>query len=130
MRTGLDRRTGEVLTGWAEAAQSIGVIVTTALGSLVLARDFGCNAPALLDRPLSPPAIMDHFVAIAEALRREEPGYRLRKIGVERAGADGVVVFALAGDFYPLGHLGDWTVVEQRALAAPFTIAALIGGGR
>ncbi len=112
MRVGVDRNSGELLTGWDECAQSILMIVTTAIGALVLARDFGSNASALVDRPMAGPAIMDHFVAIAEALRKWEPGFRLQKINTQRAGGDGVIVFEVAGLFYPNGHVGDYSVVE------------------
>ncbi|MBY6244139.1 baseplate assembly protein [Methylosinus sp. Sm6] len=112
MRVGVDRHTGEVLTGWAECAQSIGVIATTAVGSLVLDRAFGSQAPGLQDRPMTGRSIVDHFMAIAEGLREFEPGFRLRKLGVERMGGDGVIALVIRGDFYPNGHLGDYSLVE------------------
>lgn len=115
MRTGVDRVTGAILQGWDECRQSIGVIATTAIGALVLQRDFGSNAPGLQDRPQTPPSIMDHFVAIAEALRKWEPGYRLTSIKVTRLGPDGVAGFALAGTFFPNGHLGDFGTVISGA---------------
>lgn len=126
MRTGVDRNTGELLTGWAECAQSIGIIVTTAIGSLVLQRDFGSDGPTLLDRPMSTPSIMDHFMSIAEALRKWEPGFKLRRIDVLKAGQDGVIGFAVVGDFYPNGHLGDYSIVEtaQTTQIAPFLLTA------
>jgi uncharacterized protein len=126
MRTGVDRNTGELLTGWAECAQSIGIIVTTAIGSLVLGRDFGSDGPTLQDRPMSTPSIMDHFMAIAESLRKWEPGFKLRRIDVLQTGGDGVIGFAIVGDFYPNGHLGDYSIVEtaQTTQIAPFLLTA------
>ena len=119
MRTGLDSRTGRVLTDWEHCAQSIMTIVTTAIGSRTLARSFGSGAPGLLDRPQTAPAIMAHFMAIAEALRKWEPGFRLRQVKATRLGPDGVAGFALSGDFYPRGHLGDYSlVVPMRSLSA------------
>jgi phage baseplate assembly protein W len=113
MRTGLDRNTGAVLTGWDECVQSIGVVVTSAIGSLPLARDFGSVGPGLQDAPQADPAIMDHFMAIAEALRLWEPGFKLRKVGVTQLGPDGAAGFEITGDFYPRGHLGDFSQVEN-----------------
>ena len=121
MRTGVDRQTGAVLTGWAHCAQSILNIVSPAIGSRVLARAFGSRVPGLLDRPQSDPAIAAHFSAIADALRRWEPGFRLQRIGVDRLGPDGVAGFALAGDYYPNGHLGDYSlVVPMQTVFAPY----------
>ncbi|MGD0642173.1 MAG: GPW/gp25 family protein [Roseiarcus sp.] len=120
MRTGVDRNTGAVLTGWDHCLQSILDIVSTAIGSRVIARAYGSNAPDLIDRPQTPPAIVAHFSAIAEALRLWEPGFRLKQISATRLGPDGVAGFALAGDYYPNGHLGDYSIVEpMQTLAVP-----------
>lgn len=131
MRTGLDRNTGDVLTDWDECAQSIGVIVTTAIGTVTLARDFGSNGPALQDRPMNEATIFDHVMAIAEALRREEPGFRLKKVNILQGGADGTISFEQTGDYYPNGHLGDYSIVEtnRSAVAGPFALTALVGVG-
>jgi phage baseplate assembly protein W len=120
MRTGVDRNTGKVLTGWDHCAQSILDIVTTAIGSRVLARAYGSDAPNLIDRPQNPTSIAAHWSAIAEALRKWEPGFRLKKVGATQLGADGVAGFTLTGDFYPNGHLGDYSVVEpMKTVAIP-----------
>jgi hypothetical protein len=55
------------------------------------------------------------FVALAQALRRWEPGFRLSRIIPEQLGPDGVAVFTLAGIFFPLGHLGDTSRGEERS---------------
>lgn len=125
MRTGLDRRTGKVLQGWEHCAQSIMTIVTTAIGTRTLARSFGSDAPALQDRPQAAGPIMDHFVAIAEALRKWEPGFRLRRIDVLQLGMDGVAGFRPVGDFYPNGHLGDYSIVVPAASVAVPLLASL-----
>jgi uncharacterized protein len=115
MRVGLDANTGALLTGWAECRQSIGLIARTAIGSLVLGRSFGSDAPALQDAPQNALTIMDHFMAIAEALRKWEPGYRLKNIQAKQIGADGRVAFALTGNFYPNALQGDYSVVQTNA---------------
>lgn len=121
MRTGTDARTGMLLTGWDHCVQSIGIILTTRFGSRVMQRDFGSRLADLQDRNGTPKLIMEMYAAVAEALRRWEPGFRLRTVQLMRAGADGVFAFEIAGIFYPRGHLGDYTVSEERS--------ALIGAG-
>lgn len=120
MRTGVDRNTGKVLTGWDHCAQSILDIVSTAIGSRTLARPYGSNDPNLVDRPQNPQSIAAHWSAIAEALRLWEPGFRLKQLSATRLGPDGVAGLALTGDYYPNGHLGDWSlVVPMQTVAVP-----------
>lgn len=115
MRTGIDRVTGRVLTGWDHCVQSIGVILTTRLATRVMRRQFGSALKDLQDRNASPATIAAVYAAVAGALLRWEPGFRLRTMLLDQAGPDGVFAFILEGDFYPLGHLGDYRTRETRA---------------
>jgi uncharacterized protein len=114
MRQGMDQTTGKILTGWDHCVQSIGVVLTTRIGSRVMRRAFGSEVRALQDRNPDQRTMLVVFVAMAAALRQWEPGFRLIKIVPERLGADGVAVFTLAGVFYPRGHLGDYSLREDR----------------
>jgi uncharacterized protein len=114
MRTGIDRETGELLQGWDHCVQSIGVILTTRIGTRVMRRAFGSEVRALQDRNPDPRTAIVVFVAMAAALRQWEPGFRLTRVTPERIGADGVAVFAIAGTFFPKGHLGDYSQAEER----------------
>ena len=116
MRTGIDMRTGAVLTGWAHCVQSLFIIITTRIGTRVLLRIFGSRVPDLQDRNATPRRIMEVYTAVAAAIRRWEPGFRLRSIQLMRGAADGQFYFEMSGDFYPRGHLGDYSVVEARSV--------------
>ena len=117
MRAGIDRNTGRLLTGWDHCAQSIMVVLTTEIGSRVMRRAFGSALHELQDRNPDGVTVMRAFVSIMAALRQWEPGFRLVKIIPERVGADGVAIFTLSGVFFPRGHLGDFSIQEQRDLA-------------
>jgi phage baseplate assembly protein W len=114
MRVGLNRRTGEVLTGWDHCVQSIAFIIMTRIASLIMLRGFGSTVQDAQDRNATPRRIMTIYTAVAAALRAWEPGFRLRTIQLTRAGADGVFVFQITGIFYPNGHVGDYSVSEER----------------
>lgn len=114
MRTGTDRKTGAVLTGWAHCLQSIEVILSTAIGSVVMLRDFGSDAPSMQDRPASAVEIARLYMAAAEALRKWEPGFRLTQIRAVRLDNAGAADFELSGIYYPNGHLGDFTRPETK----------------
>ena len=116
MRAGMDRTTGHLLTGWDHCAQSIIVILTTEIGARVMRRAFGSALHELQDRNPDGRTIMLAFSSIAAALRKWEPGFKLQRIVPETIGADGVAVFSLSGTFYPRGHLGDYSLAEQRDL--------------
>jgi phage baseplate assembly protein W len=113
MRTGLDRRTGQVLQGWPHCVQSIEHILSTALGTMVMARDYGSDVPDRVDRPQNRIELAGLAMAAAEALRRDEPGFLLRRVDVRKTGANGVVEIAYAGDFLPFAHVGDFDYVER-----------------
>jgi uncharacterized protein len=111
----MDHRTGRIVTGWDHCVQSLALILTTRIGQRVMRRGFGSAALDLQDRTASPRLIMEIYVAVSDAIRQWEPGFRLRNIQLTRAGADGVFRFDMSGVFYPNGHLGDYSTREERS---------------
>jgi phage baseplate assembly protein W len=114
MRVGVDGRTGQVLTGWAHCAQCLGNILSTLIGQTGMLRQYGSPALDLQDRNGTPLNIMRIYVGVAAAIRSWEPGFRLRTVQIVRAGPDGVFALLLSGIFYPNGHLGDYSISEER----------------
>lgn len=108
MRARIDRHTGLPLTGWMHCLQSIGTIVSTALGSLVMARDFGSGVPGLVDKPGSNRVLIDFYMACATALKKEEPCFRLTALRLVKMDGTGRATMGLEGDYFPNGLDGDF----------------------
>jgi hypothetical protein len=123
---GLNAGRGAVLSDWGHVVQSIRKILTTPIGTRVMRREFGSELMSLIDRPMTDKNVLAIYAAVAVAILRWEPRFRLRKAGVTQAKASGVVTISLLGEYYPRGHLGDYTVAEERLVKydLPQTLAA------
>jgi len=86
---GMCRETGRRLSGWDHIRQSLDVIFTTRVGTRVERRSFGSVAPELQDKPATDDTILDHYVAIAEAIDQFEPRVELQGFELVQANADG-----------------------------------------
>ncbi|WP_320169950.1 GPW/gp25 family protein [Maridesulfovibrio sp.] len=100
---GVDARTGRKLGGIAHLKQSIVDILTTPIGSRVYRREYGSRLFKLVDRPQDSNFAIEVFSAVAEALDKWEPRYKLTKISIASAGAEGNVILTLEGKYLPEG---------------------------
>ncbi|WP_336810934.1 GPW/gp25 family protein [Bosea sp. MMO-172] len=117
---GLDRRTLKRISGWAHVQQSIEVILTTPLGSRVMRRDFGSALFDLIDAKMTQRRVLALYAAAAIAIARWEPRFRLTRCSMftgdgrlVRLGPTGKISIELHGNYYPRGHLGDFSIVED-----------------
>ncbi len=127
MRTGIDERSFGVLTGWNHCVQSLGKILTTRINTRVCRRHLGSLVPDLQDANASSRTIFDLYVALADAIEDPtdgEPGFVLRTIELAAGGRAGRFAFILGGDFYPLGHLGDFSIRESTQAVIPVSANA------
>ena len=133
-RFGISKDTGLPLEGWDHCVQSIGVILTTRVGSRVMRRTFGAGVKQLQDANASRRTVLEVYVAIAEALAKYEPGFRLLSIDVDTSeGVSGTFKIVLEGVFYPRGHLGDYSLADTTRAVLPLgqrgdTIVAVQSG--
>ena len=120
---GVDRRTGKPLADWPHIRQSLGVIISTAIGERVARRPFGGGLESMIDRPMNIDTIVTLYMKIAEAIEpREiegiqmgEPRFQLDTISISPT-IDGKATVELRGIVFPRGHLGDRTpAIESRA---------------
>jgi len=118
---GISAVTGKPLTDWEHTQQSIGKILQTAIGARVMRRDFGSNLPDLVDAKMVSKNILAAYSAAAEAIERWEPRFRMWKGAVTAAAPDGRITMAIHGTYFPRGHLGDYSVAEDRTARVVFT---------
>lgn len=117
--TGFNRETGAILRDFDHVRQSIGVILTTPIGSRVMRREFGSEIFDLIDRPMTERVILAIYAAAAVAIARWEPRYALTGCKLITAGADGALSLEFNGTYFPRGHLGDFTPDGDRRVIIP-----------
>lgn len=110
---GINAETGRPLGGWDHVVQSIRVILTTAIGTRVMRREFGSELMSLIDAPMEERVILAVYVATANALARWEPRFQLNGVSVLETSGTGLLRLALTGRYFPRGHLGDFTVFDE-----------------
>jgi phage baseplate assembly protein W len=103
---------------WRHVVQSLIDLFTTPIGTRVMRRDYGSDIPKLIDRPSGRDVVLEVTMAAGEAIEKWEPRFRLEGVGVTEAGPDGRFRIDIVGTYYPRGHLGDYTVVEDEQRAS------------
>lgn len=106
---GLDRRTGQSLSGVAHLKQSIEDILTTPVGSRRMRPEYGSNLRRYVDLPVNEGWKSAVQAEVARALGRWEPRLKLERVRVV-AVVGGQVALALSGIY-----LGDSVVLEVSA---------------
>jgi phage baseplate assembly protein W len=114
--TGLSADGGRTLTDWGHVEQSVRRILTTPLGTRVMRRDFGSRLFDFIDAKMTPRTALSMFSAAAEAIETWEPRFRVYGAKVVSTEVSGEIDLMLFGLYFPRGHLGDYTVVEDASI--------------
>ncbi|WP_156851758.1 GPW/gp25 family protein [Bartonella refiksaydamii] len=102
MNSGMDRTTGKSLTDIDHLRQSILDILSTRIGSRVMRRDYGSRIAELIDAPVNNAFAVALYSAVAEALDKWEPRFKLKKIDFKMVDA-GQVSLSFEGIYLPSG---------------------------
>ncbi|MEE4698620.1 GPW/gp25 family protein [Pseudomonas alliivorans] len=106
---GMDRRTGQPVSGLAHLRQSIEDILSTPLGSRRMRPEYGSKIRRFVDLPVNDGWKSAVQAEVARALSRWEPRLRLERVRVT-AVLNGQVTLQLTGSY-----LGDNAVLEVTA---------------
>jgi len=106
---GLDRRTGQPLSGVAHLKQSIEDILTTPIGSRRMRPEYGTTLRRYVDLPVNDGWKSSVQAEVARALGRWEPRLKLERVRVV-AVVGGQITLSLSG-----AYLGDSVVFEVSA---------------
>ncbi|AYG44319.1 GPW/gp25 family protein [Pseudomonas sp. DCB_CB] len=106
---GVDRRTGQPLSGLDHLKQSIEDILTTPLGSRRMRPEYGSNLRRFVDLPVNEGWKSAVQAEVARALGRWEPRVQLERVKVVSV-LDGQIGLELTGQY-----LGNSAVVEVSA---------------
>jgi hypothetical protein len=113
---GVDRETGQIISGWPHLKQSLGVIFTTSFGERVMIEWFGSGVPYLLGENMVSSTFLAYFSAICAAISLWEPRFKVTQIAPVSIDRLGRAVFSIQGEYMPRGHLGDFTVADLRKI--------------
>lgn len=95
---GMDRRTGQLLSGSAHLRQSIEDILSTPLGSRRMLPDYGSKLRRYVDLPVNEGWKSAVQAEVARALGRWEPRLKLARVRVI-AVVDGKITLQLTGSY-------------------------------
>lgn len=96
MSGGMNARTGLAMSEDEHIAQSIGDILTTAIGSRVTRRPYGSIVPELIDQPGNAATTLRLMAGCVSAINRWEPRVRINRITLSTA-MDGTSVADIQG---------------------------------
>lgn len=95
---GMSRETGTYLTDLEHLKQSIIDILTTPIGTRVICRDYGSALFQLIDQPINRNLFPKIYAAVADALDKWEPRFKVEKITILSV-KEGHIILSLIGNY-------------------------------
>ncbi len=126
-RTGINRRTGQVLRGIAHVHQSLGVIWTTRLQELVMDLGLGSDPRGHLSEDMTPGLALQIYATLVVAAHTFEPEYRISSLRLVRVTRDGTLGLKYAGTYYPEGRFGNYDIAIPDTAAEAVSFNRLTG---
>ena len=96
--SGMNAITGRRVSGIDHLRQSIRILLTTAVGSRVMRREFGAGVPDLVDAPINGDFVAEVYSSVVQALFNFEPRFRLLAVYVPDI-TNGKITLDLEGEY-------------------------------
>ncbi len=95
---GISSENGQYLSDLEHLKQSLVNILTTPIGARVMCRDYGSRLFELVDQPVNRELIPRIYAAVAEAIDKWEPRFKLEKITISSI-KEGKITLSLSGKY-------------------------------
>jgi uncharacterized protein len=117
-RTGIDARTGQILTGPQHLAQSLGIIWQTRIQTRLMRLPFGADLRSLLSEDLTPALALMIYNEMVASAARWEPEYELAQLQLVTLKDSGSLGIRHGGLYFPEGRFGNYDIAVSLALGA------------
>lgn len=97
--SGMDKTTGQAITGLDHLRQSISDILFTPLGSRIQRRTYGSLVPELLDQPDNDTTRVRLYSAVVGAIAKWEPRLKVTRVQLQTGPAPGQGSIVLTGRY-------------------------------
>lgn len=102
---GMSRTDGTPMEGDDHIIQSVQDILTTPKGTRAMLREYGSRLPDLVDRPQNELLDVELQAAVAEALDKWEPRFKLSRVWISARSSEGRVVLGVEGTIVSEGRV-------------------------
>lgn len=117
-RTGINARTGKILTGPAHLAQSLGKIWQTRLDTRVMRLSFGADHRSALSEDLTPSIALLIYNDMVASAARWEPEYLIAQLQLVTLQESGKLGIRHGGIYYPEGRFGNYDLAVDLSLGS------------
>jgi hypothetical protein len=117
-RTGINARTGKILTGPAHLAQSLRKIWQTRLDTRVMRLSFGADLRSLLSEDLTPTIALLIYNEMVASAARWEPEYLITQLQLVTLQETGKLGIRHGGIYYPEGRYGNYDLAVDLGLTS------------
>ncbi|MBA4799358.1 MAG: integrase [Rhizobiales bacterium] len=117
-RTGINARTGKILTGPAHLAQSLSKIWQTRLDTRVMRLSFGADLRSALSEDLTPSIALLIYNEMVASAARWEPEYLITQLQLVTLQDTGKLGIRHGGIYYPEGRFGNYDLAVDLSLGS------------